>query len=350
VLAASAASAGEGKDSSTKSGGERGGGGASTTGGATEGAGVGGATETGAREIDRVTGERKPIKPYTWEAGLVWEAHTLLVQNDLMGAAQDKFFNYYYGFFKFDFLKYNRLELRYGLYQRFLADANESGVRSDDIVGSYTRYIPLPLDFRASVKASALIPTGYVSQLYSIITVPRITLGVDKYFGKYVTLTLRGFEEVYIEQYTSHGGLNSGNYGESPSPIDRVAAIFDSNVAMPFHPRLSAGLGLYTGYTWYYSANAITPPLPGYPQNQPGPVQNPIQQPVQQTYGGEIYVRYTLPSLAGFTTDFQVALAMGDPSLGYTSRLHDGVSHIYLGWYGAGRQASELYGALTVRY
>jgi len=41
-----------------------------------------------------------------------------------------------------------------------------------------------------------------------------------------------------------------------------------------------------------------------------------------------------------------VAYAQGDPTIGYSSVLHDGVGHAYLGFY----NTSEVYASLGVRY
>ena len=69
-------------------------------------------------------------------------------------------------------------------------------------------------------------------------------------------------------------------------------------------------------------------------------------QPVQGTYGGQVYVRYRLPNLNGLRSDVTLAAAQGDPTLGYTSSLHDGIAHTYLFW----RQSSQLFLALSARY
>ena len=73
---------------------------------------------------------------------------------------------------------------------------------------------------------------------------------------------------------------------------------------------------------------------------------NTDSQPWQQSYGGEIFVRYVMPDLSGFKSDLTVALANGDPSLGYPSVLHDGVVHPYLLYY----NSAEVYFALEGRY
>jgi hypothetical protein len=79
-----------------------------------------------------------------------------------------------------------------------------------------------------------------------------------------------------------------------------------------------------------------------------GTVQDPQfnGQPVQQAYGGEVFLRYSPPPFARIHTDISAAYAQGDPTLGYTSILHDGVSHIYPFW----RQTSEFYFTIAARY
>jgi len=291
---------------------------------------------------DKVAEEQATKKKVRFEGGATWESHALFVQNDLQGSAPDKFFLYYGGYFRTDLFQHNRFEIRTGFYQRFLADPQESGVRMDDVVFSYARIVPLPQQFRLSVRASVLAPTSFISQKMGMITAPRLTLQGDKAFGKYVSLTLRTFGEGYIQQYTAMEG-------GAPNPIARVGGSFEASVAMPFHAPLSLGAMLYTGYTWFYDATGTPVTLTGYPSGIPRQVQVDPQfdhQPTQQSYGGEIYVGYNLPSLAGVKGDVHVALANGDPSLGFQSRLHDGVSHFYLAF----RNTAQVYGALTFRY
>ena len=340
VLAASAAGAAGGKETSVKGfgGGEGGKGG--------PGAGQSGVSDErniGIEQVDRdkVAEEAAAKKPYRWEAGAAWETHALFVQNDLQGGAPDEFFNYFSGHFRFDLLKHNRFEVRAGFYQRFIADPGESGLRGDDIVFSYARIIPLPQQFRVSLRASVIAPTSFISQKMGVVTAPRGGVQVDKGFGKYVNLSARTFGEGYIQTKTSM-------QGGAPNPIARLGFSFDASVAMPFHKPLSIGTALYTGYTWFYDANSTLPPLTGYPADAPIATQDPQFQhnPTQQSYGGELYVGYLLPALAGFKSDLHIALANGDPSLGYSSRLHDGVSHFYLAY----RNTASVYGALSVRY
>ena len=277
VLAASVASAAGGKDAGQKAGGEKGG---SETGNTGTTAGTGAGSITSERDRDRVTGEKKVVKP--WEIGASWEAHGLMVQNDLEGLAPDKFYNYFYAYGRYEFLKYNRVTLRVGLYQRFLADPNESGVRMDDIYGAYTRMIPLPQQFRLSVTGSLIAPTSFISHKEGLITAPRLTLQLDKELGKYVVVSLRTFGEADIQSKTSFDN------GATPNPVARMGVSLSGDVTMPFHTPLSMGGAIFTGYTWYYDANSTTPCLTGYRCDPNAPmVQSDAQfthQPTQQSY------------------------------------------------------------------
>ena len=98
-----------------------------------------------------------------------------------------------------------------------------------------------------------------------------------------------------------------------------------------------------TSYIWFYNVASGDPSI----------VANGVvadnqfsSQPISQSYGGEIFARYTLPTLAGVKSDFTLSLAQGDPALGYASVLHDGVGYTYLFF----RQTSEVYASFTVRY
>ena len=53
-----------------------------------------------------------------------------------------------------------------------------------------------------------------------------------------------------------------------------------------------------------------------------------------------------MPTFSGVKSDISLAYAQGDPTIGYTNFLHDGVGHAYLGY----RQTSEVYASLGMRY
>jgi hypothetical protein len=116
---------------------------------------------------------------------------------------------------------------------------------------------------------------------------------------------------------------------------------------VPYVEVLSFGVSLAMGWTWYYGVDSANNPgtqtgtAPGAITGQTG------NQPMQQSYGGEIFARVDLPTYQGFASDITLSYAEGDPTLGYTSVLHDGVRNPYFGF---NRHVSEVYVALTARY
>jgi hypothetical protein len=95
--------------------------------------------------------------------------------------------------------------------------------------------------------------------------------------------------------------------------------------------------------TWFHQVQGTNPSQ--MPTSSDPFVAN---QPFQNTYGGEIFVRYTFPTVRGVGSDLEVAYADGDPSVtGYQSLLHDNGRASFNLFY---RNVSELFTALTVRY
>jgi hypothetical protein len=181
-------------------------------------------------------------------------------------------------------------------------------------------------------------PTAFTSQKASSITSPRAYVSLNKTFGKFVSVEPRASADYYFVRY--------GSYDQGATPNTKAGARVGLNVEaeMPFHRPLAFGADIGTGYYWYYNTHATTP----------GPVVADSQfssQPVQQTYGGEIYARYDFskyrPKKAtDLHWDFTLAVANGDPSIGYASAIHDGSLAVYWGY----RLNSEVYGVLAARY
>jgi hypothetical protein len=301
----------------------------------------------------------------SWEIGAAWEGHWMLCQNcDLAGGTpsnaggndpgagvgENVVFNYFSLYLRWEPTQYDRFTIRGGLYERFLADEGESGVRLDDTAIGYVRRIPLPAEFTLRVGASVYFPTSYASQLQSLRFAPRLSVDLEKKFGKYITADVRMVGDYYNCQYAEAGSdANNPSVG-SPTPGGdanaewRVAAVLEGEVAMPFLESLAVGVSLYDGYIGYYQVGSppVTMTFPGAESDQQF-----TSQPVQQEYGGEVFVRYTMPTLAHIQSDITLALAPdGDPSLGYTSLLHDGIQHTYPGW----RQNAEVYAVLAAHY
>ncbi len=355
LLIAGAASAAEGKAAGT----EGGKGGAGPGGGGT-GPGAAGTT-TGSQQYreglvgeqpDMLTGEPPAYKP--WEVGAILESHRLIRQNDLAGgyaepgspdsgAAVNKFMNELGLYARYDITDKDRVGIRSYIYQYFLADQGETGFRTDDLYFTYTRLIPLPQEFRLQASGWVTAPISYTSQLMGLITMFRGSLELDRTFLRYLNLDLRTFDEYFLQRYTSYAG--SG--GAVPTPLDTLAFAFQAELHMPFYEPLSVGIDVYDAYQWVHQINT-GPGGQNSTKDMNGVVQDPqfANQPIQQSYGGEVFVHYLLPPFAGIKTDLTLALAQGDPTLGYTSLLHDGVAHGYLFY----RQSSEIYAALGIRY
>lgn len=277
--------------------------------------------------------ERDPtVKP--WELGTSFEHHQLIRQNDLGGAGENKLLNVFEGRFEYDVTPNDAIRVRAFLLDRFIADSGETGWRFDDAILSYTHYFQLPWQMVLKPGAWVTAPFSWTSQLHGYITDLRAYASLAKFFGKYFDVEPRIRGDWFVVRYnTSTGG--------APNEKADFGMGINAELHMPFHPRLSAGVDLATSYSWYYDvANAS--PIPG----NPTPYNGNTAPPIQQTYGGEVYLRYLLPTLYGFHADISLAYADGDPSIGYTSLLHDGVQHPSFGY----RQVAEVYGVINARY
>jgi hypothetical protein len=280
-----------------------------------------------------------------WEVGATFETHRLIRQEDLGGAGSVKVFNVLYATAKYDITDKDRALISGGALQYFLADQSETGYRATDISLGYSRLIPLPQELNLRATATTTIPVSFYSQLASNITSPSLTLALSRRFGDLsVQASIVG--GAFIDRYTTSAemGANGSTPGAQPNPKWRAGAALTGEYSMPFHRPLSAGLALTDSYIWYYDVGQC--PSQSQCLGASSDPQFPNGQPMQQSYGGEIFVRYTLPELVGMKSDITLALANGDPSLGYPSVLHDGVVHPYILY----RQTAELYAALSARY
>jgi hypothetical protein len=335
----------EKQEKGTREGGGQGagGGGAGAGGGGVGGAGGGGlATDRPRDQVDASTADeltsRDPTKKI-WEVGLSAEYHRLFIQNDLEGAAANKNLLVYAASVELDPTPNDRIKVRGFVYERFLADPGETGVRADDIILSYTRYQSLPWDMTLKPGAWVTAPTAFTSQKASSITSPRVYVSLNKTFGKFLSVEPRASADYYFVRY--------GSYDQGATPNTKAGARVGLNVEaeMPFHRQLAIGADVGTSYYWYYQPTATTP----------GPVVGGCPggncEPVQQTYGGEVYARYDFskyrPKKAtDFHWDFTLSAANGDPSIGYASAIHDGSLAVYWGF----RTNAEVYGVLAARY
>jgi len=275
--------------------------------------------------------EQKP-----WEIDADFETHRMIRQDDLESFGQDKVFNALGIFASYSLTDNDRIGLREFFIEHFIADQGESGIRADDVTATYTHTQKLPKDFRLGISFALSAPTSFTSQKEGLITAPSLAINLSKRIGRYVSLSARGGAVFFIDKYREAEGGD-------PNAEFRMNFGLDAEVAMPFHEQLSVGISATTSYLWLYNVASGDPSVVAT-----GVTQDPTfsTQPVQQSYGGEIYARYELPTLAGVKSDLALALAQGDPELGFTTELHEGIGYTYLFF----RQTSEVYATFTVRY
>jgi hypothetical protein len=321
---------------------------------------------------DRATDTTSTLSNKTWEVGAGFEYHRL-VQGDYTGGTRyDLNLNYYTLNGKWEPTPYDRVSVKWGLYQGYLVDMNEPRVRSDDILFTYTRRIPLPgaVTMRASLSLTA--PVSYASQLGGLYTSPRLSVQADRKFGRYFSLDGRLAGSFYIQKYTvggfsyTGGGISEGDGvalgknggGGNPSTKGSLSMTLAADFAMPFHEPLSIGADGYVAWAWLYNPCGGTQTgsmhegsfgymLPTTTCNLPA-INATDKQPFRQLYGAEIYVRYALPNFKGFKSDVTLTWApLGDPTMGYYNPLHTNGTPDWLAQY---YQLNEFYLSLSGRY
>lgn len=294
---------------------------------------------------DVTTGKREEEKP--WEVSGTFETHRMLRQDYVAeGLGQFKSFNVLYLTGKYSLTDNDIITLAGGAYQFFLADQGESGYRATDISLSYTHLFNLPERFLLRTTGTLTAPISFDSQLATNVTTPTLNVGLSRRFGDLLlSAGLRG--SYFWDRYTTANCIDNscGSQGSGqPNAKWTAGGYMSAEYAMPFHRPLSIGAAVTDSYLWYYDVGQG----PAGAANNPGATRNPAtdNNPFQQSYGGEIFGRYIIPDVGGFKSDVTLALANGDPSLGYPSVLHDGVVHPYLLYY----NSAEVYLALEGRY
>lgn len=306
----------------------------------------GGSSGSRRDEVDgeTLTAEGQPadrdVLAKPWEVGGVFETHRLFIQTDLAGAGNNKLVNYLHLYGRWDFGKWDAIELRGYVYERFLADPGETGLRFDDTVLHFShRFQGLPDMFGLRAYVNVTAPTSFYSQLMSLYTAPRLGVEASFHKGRF-SASILAYAETFITKYRQMEGGN-------PNPWLHGALYLDAVYRLPILASqgepLSVGVVLTGHRTWMREAGGggTQPNLLGVQLDATYDT-----QPVQGSYGGDVYVRYQLPNLGGFRSDVSVAYAQGDPTLGFTSSMHDGVTHTYFFW----RQSSQLFLALSGRY
>jgi hypothetical protein len=305
------------------------------------------------------TAGNKKVEEKPWEIGATFETHRLLRQDyNLEGEGPLKVFNVLFAVAKYAFTDYDTVLLSGGGYQYFLADSGESGFRSSDLSLAYTRLFLLPEKFKLRATAGATIPISFDSQLASNITSPSLSVSLSRKFGDFA-LEARISGRYFWDRYTTANSIGAPSTGDgSGSGATNVKATTGAAISaeydLPFYRPVSIGAALTDSYAWFYNVgqcpadSGLGEAMGTGPNGCPGATTNPAtdNQPWQQSYGGEVFVRYVMPDLSGFKSDLVIALANGDPSLGYPSVLHDGIVHPYFLYY----NSAEVYAGLSGRY
>lgn len=324
----------------------------STQAGASGQAEQGGTVDTsqvqfGNQNRDKTTTKTEEEKPWEIDAG--FETHHLLEQNYLTTSAALQTFMVYSLSGRYNITTNDIVSLGGGVNQQLQADPGETGWRLFDLVLAYTHRFQLPEKFVLAASGSVSAPISYYSQLASNITTPSVALTLSRKFGDLtVALNIRG--SYFWDKYSSENSLGAGQDGSAAGEGAGQANVewtlggsLTAEYSMPFHRAWSVGAALADSYLWYYNVGQCPLQSQCYGATTIPSIDN---QPAQQSYGGEIFTRYILPDLQGFKSDIMLALANGDPSLGYPSLIHDGVVHPYLLYY----NTAEVYLALEGRY
>jgi hypothetical protein len=297
---------------------------------------------------DEAAAARTAEKP--WEATATYELHRLIRQEDVAGSP--KLYQLLGVTARYLPTAHDSITLFGGATQGFIADPTESGVRAQDLTLQYAHVFDLPSKFRLRATAGVTAPLSYYSQIASNITTPSISAALSRRFGDLsLNVALRG--AFFWDRYTSPQGLDAATESSLTNGTDAntkfvLGGVLSAEYSMPFWRPLSAGLGLSNSYYWYYNVGQCPA---GAGLNRATGMQNQTcpggtyatGQPVQQSYGGEIFVRYLLPEVAGFKSDFTVAY--GNPNPNFV--LHDGIQHLYPFDF---RDTAEFYMALGGRY
>jgi hypothetical protein len=279
-----------------------------------------------------VSSSKKTEQEKPWEIGATFETHRMFVQDD--GAGSNKVFNTFAAYALYHLTEHDTFGIQEFVNEGFYADPGEPGTQAADPAVTYAHSVPLPRDFLFSARLSLSAPMSLQSQKAGLITAPHLGFGLNKKLGRYVNISANVTGGVFITRYAEQegGGTN---------PLGSVSGGLSAEVMMPFHEPLSFGVTVNDIYAWYYNVQSSVPPEYGVVADATYP-----NQPTFQQYGGEIWGRYTLPTLAGAKGDISVSVADGDPGLGYNSYLHDGIGYTYLAY----RLTGEVYAAITLRY
>ena len=268
-----------------------------------------------------------------WEVSVGFTTHASVYQNDLEGGAANKVASAFDGSIEYSITKHDHVTVSAFVSEQFLADAGESGWRFDDMLFAYGHDFSLPAKFKLGTGLSVTAPTSYFSQLEGEYTSLRLTLSLNRRFGP-VGLGFRTWGTYDIQRYTSYDATQNGGL---PTSLFNAGLAGNATLTMPFYDPVSLDLRAGTQYGWVHDVQGQLPATADQ--------YFPNTQPVQQSYNIEASIRYELPALFGVRTDASFGYNDG-PGLGYSSVLHEGIGHFYLGF----RTASTLFLSISASY
>lgn len=274
----------------------------------------------------------------SWQVGTSFETNRTILQQDV--GVRIKAFNTLSLYASYSLTKRDQVRVTGGFIQRFIADETETGIRTDDIGLSYSHRFVLPWQMMLAPSVSNSFPTSFNSRLMGLIALPRAGLFLSRSFlDQNLTVSLRGGGAYYVVEYKEP----VGQIGANPRASTNVG--FNVNYSMPFHQNLQIGGGASTSWLWDYNVDHANDPVLA-DQFKNAPVEPSADQyyagnpPAQQNYGWEAYISYSLPSLQGLQSQFQVSIGQGD------GVLRDGATHLY--W--LSRRGGQVSASLTLAY
>lgn len=297
-----------------------------------------------ARQISNDEAEEDPDKPIpyyqrkAWSVGASFETDRTLLQEDVGGRI--KAFNTLSLYAAYNITKRAQVRATGGFIQRFIADQQETGIRTDDIGLRASYRFSLPWGMMLVPNVGNQFPTSFNSQQMSLIALPRAGLFLMKgLLDQNLTVSLTGGGGYYIVKYKEMEGR------EAVNPRSSVNVGLNVNFSMPFHPNLQIGGSVSTSWQWLYDPDHANDPVlqEQFKNRMVEPTADQYQgngSAAQQGYGGEAYISYSLPSLEGVNSSFQISVSQGD------SVLREGATHLY--W--LSRRGGQASASLTVSY
>lgn len=244
----------------------------------------------------------------------LYELHFNLVSDD--HSAND-WLSFYMLKANFNLTKFDQLSLRLDMEQKFVADADESGLWFGDIRLYYNRKFLIPIPkFKIPGKASIYLtaPTSRASIRRSYITKPTAVLALAPSLGP-VTLVANGYFRYCFVKYAE------SNHRGTPNTMITTGVMFQLIYApLPWFAPSAAWLSYW---------------------NKPYRTRENEYQPWKQYYYWEVALNFSLPMPEKAPSiDLSLAFAQG------ANVLEDGVYRLYF----AKRDQSELYFGLNMIY